>query len=468
MKNVVLIMQDHQLFYRHNAVKRPNYDKFAAKSTNFVNARTVTPLCCPARRSVLNGLYAHQHGLYNNGVRSSFTEKTYLDILRDNGYDNYYFGKWHAGEKESSFFGCKGFTPEGYSSPYKYENYGKYLKKHGLTEDPVAHVEIGLSDTDRFYSGADVPIRQIDNLFTLSFGQLMAEDDAHECFYLANCACEQLEKLKDGKRPFTLRVDFWGPHQPYFPTQRFLDMYDEKDIELYPSISGDLKDKPEVYRKENALGLNVGGNIILPTAFDENKWKKMLRYAYAQNTLADYAAGRIVDKVFSLGMDKDTVIIWSADHGDALCSHGGHVDKDAYMSAEVLHVPLAVYSPDVKGGVRDARPASNLDIPATILQSAGLKFEDDRPSESLLSPSRRKYFVSVTHGHFTKHVALSVEKDGFKYVKNVGDISELYDVNADKYEMTNLALLPEYSDVTAKFERLLADWMEKYHFVPYM
>ena len=111
MKNVVLIMQNHQLFYNHPAIKRPNYDKIVSKSVNFTNARTVTPLCCPARRSILDGMYAHQHGLYNNSVKSPFTETTYLDLLRDNGYDCYYFGKWHAGEKESSYFGCKGFTP---------------------------------------------------------------------------------------------------------------------------------------------------------------------------------------------------------------------------------------------------------------------------------------------------------------------------------------------------------------------
>lgn len=466
MKNVVLIMQDHQLFYNHPAIKRPNYDKFVSKSVNFTNARTVTPLCCPARRSILDGMYAHQHGLYNNSVKSPFTETTYLDLLRDNGYDCYYFGKWHAGEKESSYFGCKGFTPEGYSSPYKYDNYSRYLKENNLTENPVAHVDVGLSDIDKFYSGADVPLKEIENLFTLSFGTLMAEDDTHECFYLANTACKQLEQLKDSNRPFALRVDFWGPHQPYFPTKRFLDMYDERDIEVYPSLYDDLKGKPDVYRKENALGLNNNGNIILPTQFDERKWKKMLKYAYAQNTLADYAAGRIVDKIFSLGMDKDTVIIWSADHGDALCSHGGHVDKDSYLSAEVLNIPLAVYNPDGQHGVEDSRYVSNLDIPATILDCAGLAFEG-RPSVSLLSSFARDYFVSVTHGHFSRHVALSVEKDGFKYVKNFGDISELYDTEKDKYEMSNLALSEKYSDVVEKFENILEEWMKLNDFKPY-
>lgn len=165
-------------------------------------------------------------------------------------------------------------------------------------------------------------------------------------------------------------------------------------------------------------------------------------------------------------MDKDTVIIWSADHGDALCSHGGHVDKDSYLSAEVLNIPLAVYNPDGQHGVEDSRYVSNLDIPATILDCAGLAFEG-RPSVSLLSSFARDYFVSVTHGHFSRHVALSVEKDGFKYVKNFGDISELYDTEKDKYEMSNLALSKKYSDVVEKFENILEEWMKLNDFKPY-
>ena len=104
MKNVVLIMQDHQLYFDHPAIKRPFFDAFKQKGTHFVNARSVTPLCCPARRSILNGMYAHRHGLYNNKVNAPFDEQTYFDVLNANGYEgnNYYFGKWHAGPGESS------------------------------------------------------------------------------------------------------------------------------------------------------------------------------------------------------------------------------------------------------------------------------------------------------------------------------------------------------------------------------
>ncbi len=90
-----------------------------------------------------------------------------------------------------------------------------------------------------------------------------------------------------------------------------------------------------------------------------------------------------------------------------------------------------------------------------------------RVGESLLKPAKRDYFVSVTHGHFTPHVALSVEKDGYRYVKNYDDVSELYDMTADPYSLVNLALNPEYAEKTEYFEKLLAKWIKDNDFKPY-
>ena len=86
-------------------------------------------------------------------------------------------------------------------------------------------------------------------------------------------------------------------------------MYREEDIPLYPSLNDDLKGRPDIYHSENAVGLSKDNRLIQPTPLSDDQWRKMLRYAYAENTLADAAAGRIVDKIFSLGLDKDTLIV---------------------------------------------------------------------------------------------------------------------------------------------------------------
>lgn len=130
-RNAVLIMADHQLYY-NGAVKRPYFDAFCQRGKLFENAVCVAPLCCPARRSVLNGTYPHLHGQYDNFRSVGLGEQTYFDVLRDMGYENYYFGKWHAGSGRPADLGIKGFSPESYNNPYKHAEYENYCKKYGL------------------------------------------------------------------------------------------------------------------------------------------------------------------------------------------------------------------------------------------------------------------------------------------------------------------------------------------------
>ena len=369
--NIVLIMFDHQLFYKHgfidNRIKHPYFDSFVKESVFFNNAFSVCPLCGPARRTILNGLYPHKHGQVDNKL-TNIIEKTYLDILNDNDYINYYFGKWHAGlGQPSELFGCKGFSPKGYNNPYIHQDYNDYLKRYHLPT-PKGHVEFAESDIDYFPKDSIVELNGFHSLYSLSFGTLITPKETHECFYLAQRACETLENIvKNKDAPFSIRIDFWGPHQPFFPTQEFIDMYDLNDIEMYPSFFDDLHDKPEIYKNENAISLSKNNTIIYPNPQSIENWKKMLRYAYAQNTMCDAAAGMIINKLKELNLYENTIVIWSADHGDALCSHGGHIDKNCYLSEEVIRIPLAIHNPlSNKTGISNA-PVSNLDIPATIV-----------------------------------------------------------------------------------------------------
>ena len=67
--------------------------------------------------------------------------------------------------------------------------------------------------------------------------------------------------------------------------------------------------------------------------------------AYAHITMVDAAGGLVLDKLDELGLAEDTLVIWTADHGDALASHGGRIDKGSYLTEEVLRVPLAMRHP---------------------------------------------------------------------------------------------------------------------------
>ena len=471
--NIVMIVFDHQLYYRHGAdggaqIRRPCFDAFKQEATLFENAFSVYPLCGPARRSMLDGLYPHKHGQVRNEMMP-MGEETYYDCLRRAGYDAYYIGKWHAGQGTAQSLGCKGFSPEGYGNPYTLDDYRAYCRERGF-DSPKALVEFSESAREYFKEGEVADLAGYPYLYTYTFGTLQTPSDTHECFYLANRACEQIERLakqEDG-RPFALRVDFWGPHHPYFPTQEYLDLYDESEIGMYGSFTDDLHDKPPVYRYEEGYSLARDHEMIIPNPLPEARWKKMLRYAYAQNSMCDAAAGRIIDALKRHGLLENTVVIWTADHGDALGSHGGHLDKNCYLSEEMIRIPLLVRAPGAGCGAVSAANVSNLDIPATIADYCGERFRTEIDAQSLrpyledAGSAGREYFVSVSHGHFQRHIARAVCAGRYRYIYNKNMTEELYDLETDPYELHNLCNDPAYADIKKRLQEKLDCWRKEY------
>ncbi len=133
--NILLIVQDHQLFHGHeNQIKRPCFNKFKQESTSFSNAYSVCPLCGPARRTILTGLYPHNHKEIHCAMNHPYDKDIYHDILAKSGYENFYYGKWHAGEGSSREHNCNSYAIGGnaYGNPYLSVDYAEYIRKRNL------------------------------------------------------------------------------------------------------------------------------------------------------------------------------------------------------------------------------------------------------------------------------------------------------------------------------------------------
>ena len=299
--NIVFLLNDHQAYYRHGwdsgpKIQRPHFERLASEGVVFNRAYAACPLCGPARRTMLTGLFPHNHGKLKNDTNHPFDRETYLDILADGGYRNYYYGKWHAGPGTAYDHHCEGFSYPGYSNPYTKPEYHEYLKKRGLS--PAAHLIERSFWPKELRPGFPSPMR-VGKLYKCEMvqttehasGDTITPKETHEAFFLANLACDKLRELassKDG-RPFALRVDFWGPHQPYFPSQEFADMYNPEDILEYGNFGDDLKNKPEIYRFELNIPLNEEGRLIVPNPLPWSEWQKVLARAYASITMNDAA-----------------------------------------------------------------------------------------------------------------------------------------------------------------------------------
>ncbi|MHA1688041.1 MAG: sulfatase-like hydrolase/transferase [Promethearchaeota archaeon] len=470
--NIIFILNDHQAYYGHGKmvggpeIKRSNFDKLGKEGVIFTRAYTSTPLCGPARRTMLNGLYPHTHGEIKNDSFIPFTEETYLQALAEQGYQNYYFGKWHAGPGTAQDLGCEGFSYPSYGNPYITPEYEKYLKEMDL---PYIEVEILQS----FQANLKKGMKYKPKLTVYSenaAGVMTTPKETNEAYFLAHMACKKLEELARSKNgpPFHLRINFWGPHQPYFPAKEFFDQYDPKRIPKRPNFDDDLSNKPKIYQYDHHYRISKNKKIIYPNPISWEEWQEVLACNYAQQTQIDNATGRILAKIEELGLSENTIIIWTSDHGDGLACHGGHFDKNAYMPEELVRIPMAIKFPGEieKGQVRDEL-VSLIDLVPTFLDIAGTSFKTPLPGKSLLPLVKgeieewREDFMCETHGHFTSHVGRLIVKNHYKYIYNEGDLDELYDLEKDPWELTNLINDPGYEEILTDLKERLKKWREK-------
>ena len=432
-------------------------------------------LCGPSRRTLLTGLYPHNHQNYFNYSNSPYDHEVYLSNLANAGYRCFYFGKWHAGAGTALDFDCQGFSAEDYGNPYITPEYHDYLKKRNLP--PAQHQIEFVFDSfvmDREFPDLEVGAPYSSNRYWCgehAIGITTTPKETHEAFFLADMACEQLEAqaASNNDEPFHLRIDFWGPHQPYFPTREFADLYDPEDIPVYGNFADALAGKPDIFWHDPHRQLtDEDGRFATPSQLDWAEWQRIIARAYAHITMVDAAAGTLLDKLDALGLAEDTVVIWTADHGDGVASHGGRFDKGSYLTEEVLRVPLAIRHPlrIPAGQVSDALTCGT-DIAPTILDAAGLQFERPVDGQSLLplaaddSLSGRESLLveSYGHGFGTIELGRAIIKGQYKYVAWQDHDGELYDLEADPYELTNLYHQPAHQHTVADLKTELRRWL---------
>jgi arylsulfatase A-like enzyme len=245
-------------------------------------------------------------------------------------------------------------------------------------------------------------------------------------------------------------------------------LYNPEDIPQHPNFIDDLDTKPKLYRKQNGDLISKGKHLIEPNPLPWSRWQKLLAINYAEQTLIDEAVGVLLDTLEDLELSENTVIIWSADHGDAVGCHGGHFDKDAYMPQEVIRIPMAIRWPnEISSGQENEEFVSNIDLGPTFLDIAGTSFSKEVDGESLLplckgaSRDWREEQFCETHGHFTQIVGRVLITEQYKYIFNEGDMNELYDLNADPFELNNLINQEEFTDIAKDMKSRLEKWREK-------
>jgi arylsulfatase A-like enzyme len=471
--NILLIITDHQAFYRHHRPGEfeyvwPRFEAFCGEGVRFEKAYSVCPICTPARSSMMTGLYPSRHGLVRNtdgGGKHDFDseQQLYSHYLAQEGYRNGYVGKWHCGHSRLPVdYGIEGWSLPDYGKVYMCDEYREYAKARGLGE-ARARIEHNLDHPE--WAGQTLTLHHESPWhFMNGSGVLEGPPEAHEEQFVAHLTVEKMKELAEDSRPWSLVASFWGPHQPYFPTEPFASMVDPTSIPEYPSFRDDLSGRPlrhHMHRDFHHTGAKKWQ--------DWSVWQQILARAYGQGLQTDAAVGEVLDALDASGQADNTVVIWCADHGDALASHGGLWDKASTCTEEVMRVPLAIRWPDgLTGGRCSEQFVSNMDVTATILAVAGIAVPDTMDSRSLLplcndttTASWPDELVCEHNGHGEEILQRIIVHDRFKYVAALYDWDEMYDLAEDPYELNNLVDIPEYQEVKTNLRQRIVAHIER-------
>lgn len=284
-------------YVKEDQVITPNIDCFAKESMRFSNAYSTFPLCSPHRASLMTGKYPFSVGMWTN-CKIGLEEKIMLkpqetciaNVLKDHGYQTGYIGKWHLDASELNFnphpeSGAKNW--DAYTPPGERRQGFDYWLSYGADDEHL---------NPHYWSDSPKQIRP---------GKWSAE-------YETDRAIDYINDKKDSKEPFALFLSYNPPHLPY---ELVPDRYYEK-----------FKDLPVHYRDN------------VPEEMRTEKLETITRQYFAAVNGIDEQFGRIMEYLKEQGLEEDTLVVLSADHGEMLGSHG-LMSKNIWYE-ESVHIPL--------------------------------------------------------------------------------------------------------------------------------
>ncbi len=490
--NFLLLMTDqhradHLGCYGNKLVRTPHIDAIAASGVAFDRFYVASPICMPNRATLMTGRMPSLHGVRHNGIPLKLEATTFVERLRQSGYRTTMVGKAHlqnmTGEPAN-------MPPEEYAGggpksgaglvPAEAPGRGRYDQELAprWRDDPGHDLDLpyyGFEAVDLAIDHAD----QVEGHYTRWLRRKRNDADAlrgeknalpspdyatpqawrtrlpeelYPTSYIAERTLARLEECAaDSSRPFFLKCSFPDPHHPFTPPGRYWGMYDPRDIELPASWAIDRATAPPHLRW--ALDQRDSGkaqrNSPALFACSEREAREATALTYGMITMVDDAIGRILEKLKALGLAENTIVIFTADHGDYMGDHQLMLKGPMHYQA-LVRVPFIWREPD--GGARGRRSAlgSTLDIARSVLDRAAVEpfqglqgmsllpfvngARDGRDAVLIEEEGQRVYLGFDTRVRVrtlvTRRHRLSVY-DGVEW-------GELYDLDSDPHELRNL------------------------------
>jgi arylsulfatase A-like enzyme len=418
--NILFVFSDQHRWcdlncYGNQAIYSPHFDAFAQKGVQFTNCISNSPLCVPARGTILTGLHALKHGAMANDLPINLELESIAHVLTEQGgYHTGYIGKWHLAGVPRNQYIQEGNGRLGFKD-WKVANCThRYMGSYYDDENNERHTIEGYE-----------PIKQTD------------------------LAIDFIQRRQQAPSPWALFLSWGPPHDPYLEVpDKYLQMYEEKQL--------DVRD-------------NVGERAManLSTYVNRERIESSYKGYYAHISALDEQFGRLISALEGSGQLDNTVIIYTSDHGDMLGSQG-YLNKQLPWD-ESVKVPLMIYWKDrTIRGIRDDL-MSLVDLPVSLLGLVGLQFTNQVDGQDLHQlftsnegegvDSCYMYDLSACHQASGRDIAewRGIRTKQYTYARTI-EHGEwlLYDNEADPYQLNNLIQDRRYEAIKQKLSAMLS------------
>jgi len=434
--------------YGNTVVQTPTLDRLARDGVTFDNAYCASPLCVPARMSFMTGKHVHREEIWDNGVPLRSDAITWAHRLANAGYNTALSGKMH-------FIG-----------PDQYHGFEEIL----VRDDTVCAKNIEVD----FRWADDVSPRPNSRARFDAAGAGGGTHIDHDRAVTKTCL-EYLEQRSAENRaggdqqPFILCAGYNSPHFPLIVPDDYYSLYHPEAVDLPVAWDQPLEELgPHQQRLKTLFGLE---------GLTEEQVRRARAAYFGLITWMDHEAGLLVDKLEETGLIDNTVIIYTADHGDMAGTHGLWWKSSFYEQA--VHVPLVIKMPgEPDRGSRRSELVSHLDLSATLLEFAEAPYvgagapkvseEDSMDGISLLpilqaQPNDRvawrDHVISEYYAQGSRNPMRMIRQGNHKLNIYHGETIELFDLVEDPYEMVNLAGYFEQSTRLKELKKIAyEDW----------
>ncbi|MCK4748269.1 MAG: sulfatase, partial [Bacteroidales bacterium] len=408
--------------YGNDQVITPNLDKLASEGLLFSNCFTNSPICTPFRGMLMSGQHSLYNGCFTNDVALVPGHgKKFAEVLRDEGYSTAYVGKWHL--------------------------------LGGDRDRPVPPGEMRYGFDELFLTNNCHVDYRPGKCFYWDENDEKVYFDSWEVYGQMNQALAYLDNRKEHDRPFALFVSWhpphdWGlfegedgtKHYNYDTMEEFMELYTRDSIRLRPG----MEDTPDLRRMYHGYMAQVSG--------------------------VDKAFGMLMEKLDEIGEKENTIVVFTADHGDMLEYAGANKPKQ-YPHDYSLHIPMIIRQPGViYPGEKTGLLFSSMDLMPTVLGLMDLPIPREVQGKDLAQPILRKdedavdcipiwmYTQKNWRGVITKDYTYS----NAKFNETEEELNVLFDRHEDPAQLENHFGNSEYAGQEEELLRLTGEWMDIY------